>query len=83
MELEKDRRVLKEKKGTQHERGNALLKELLPSEQDIMKCVIQLIFTDADEALHQVHQKQSVMASSSNCQSNLSTNLMNSPLPSC
>ena len=55
VELEEERRVLKDKEGTWHERVDALLKELLPSEQDIVRRVVQSIFTDADEALHQVH----------------------------
>ena len=66
VELEEERRVLKDKEGAQRERADALLKELLPSEQDIAKRVMQSIFTDADEALHQVHRKQSFMASISN-----------------
>ena len=55
VELEEERRVLKDKEGTWRERVDALLKELLPSEQNIMRHVVQSIFTDADEALHQVH----------------------------
>ena len=55
VELEEERRVLKDKEGAWRERADALLKELLPSEQDITRCVVQSIFTDADEALHQVH----------------------------
>ena len=35
-------------------RGGMPCWELLPSEQDVAKRVIQSIFTDADEALHQV-----------------------------
>jgi len=65
-ELEEERRVLKEKEGARRERADALLKELLPSEQDIAKRVVQSIFADADEARHQVPRKQSFMASGSN-----------------
>ena len=55
VELEEERRVLKDKEGAWHERADALLKEHLPSEQDIARRMVQLIFTDTDEALHQVH----------------------------
>jgi predicted ribosome quality control (RQC) complex YloA/Tae2 family protein len=61
MELEESRKALLEKEVARKERADALMKELQPSEQDIAKRVIQAIFTDADEAQHEVRRKQSVM----------------------
>jgi small G protein signaling modulator 3 len=59
IELEENRRVLFEKEVARRERADALMSELQPSEQDIAKRVIQAIFTDADEAQHEVRRKQS------------------------
>ena len=59
IELEQNRRVLSEKELARRERADALMKELQPSEQEIAKRVIQAIFTDADEAQHEVQRQQS------------------------
>ena len=61
IELEENRRVLLEKELARRERADALMKELQPSEQEIAKRVIQAIFTDADEAQHEVRRQQSVI----------------------
>jgi small G protein signaling modulator 3 len=61
VELEENRRVLLEKEVARRERADALMKELQPSEQEIAKRVIQAIFTDADEAQHDVRRQQSFM----------------------
>lgn len=63
LELEEQRRVLQEKELARRERADALMKELQPSEQDIARRVIQSIFTDADEAKHQIRRQQSLMVS--------------------
>ncbi|KAF9458407.1 rab-GTPase-TBC domain-containing protein [Collybia nuda] len=62
VELEEQRRVLQEKELARRERADALMRELQPSEQDIAKKVIQSIFTDADEAKHQIRRQQSLMS---------------------
>lgn len=61
LELEEQRRVLQEKELARRERADALMKELQPSEHDIARRVIQSIFTDADEAKHQIRRQQSLM----------------------
>lgn len=61
IELEESRRTLLEKEIVRRERADALVKELQPSEQDIAKRVIQAVFTDADEAKHEVRRQQSFM----------------------
>lgn len=66
LELEEQRRVLQEKELARRERADALMKELQPSEQDIARRVIQSIFTDADEAKHQIRRQQSLMVSTLN-----------------
>jgi len=63
IELEESRGVLLEKEVARRERADALMSELQPSEQEIAKRVIQAIFTDADEAQHEVRRQQSSMVS--------------------
>ncbi|PFH48478.1 hypothetical protein AMATHDRAFT_81780 [Amanita thiersii Skay4041] len=60
-ELEEDRRLLWEKEIALRRRTEALLGELKPGEADIGRRIVQSIFTDDDEAQHDV-QRQSVMS---------------------
>lgn len=62
-ELEENHRVLQEKDDARRKRAEELIKELLPSERDVAKRVIQSIFTDDDERTHQVERQQSRMVS--------------------
>ncbi|KAF8193339.1 GTPase activating rab protein [Pholiota molesta] len=62
LELEEARRVLKEKEVAKQKRAEELLKELIPSEQDVAKRVIQSLFTNDDEDEHHVLRKLSVLS---------------------
>ncbi|KAF8896638.1 rab-GTPase-TBC domain-containing protein [Infundibulicybe gibba] len=62
MDLEEGRKVLQEKEVARRRRAQDLIKELQPSEQEIARRVIQSIFTDDDEAQHQVRRQQSFMS---------------------
>ncbi|KDR78593.1 hypothetical protein GALMADRAFT_244042 [Galerina marginata CBS 339.88] len=62
LELEEARKILQEKEVAKRKRANELLKELKPSEQEVARRVIQSLFTDDDENVHQVHRKQSVLS---------------------
>jgi small G protein signaling modulator 3 len=62
-ELEEKHRVLQEKESARRTRSEELMKELQPSERDVAKRVIQSIFTDDDERVHQVQRQQSRMVS--------------------
>ncbi|KAF8629644.1 hypothetical protein AX15_003375 [Amanita polypyramis BW_CC] len=61
-ELEENRRLLREKEGALQDRTRALLGELKPSEQDVARRILQSIFTDDDEAQHDVKRGQSVVS---------------------
>ncbi|KAH9481920.1 TBC domain-containing protein C4G8.04 [Psilocybe cubensis] len=62
LELEEARRTLQDKEIAKRKRADELLKELKPSEQEVARRVVQLLFTDDDESEHRVHRKQSVMS---------------------
>ena len=62
-ELEESHRVLQQKESARRTRAEELMKELQPSERDVAKRVIQSIFTDDDEQIHQVQRQQSRMVS--------------------
>ncbi|KIM85069.1 hypothetical protein PILCRDRAFT_817909 [Piloderma croceum F 1598] len=61
-ELEESHRVLQQKESARRTRAEELMKELQPSERDVAKRVIQSIFTDDDEQIHQVKRQQSRMS---------------------
>lgn len=62
LELEENHKSLQLKESSRRKRADELMRELqLPSERDVVKRVIQLIFTDDDERVHQVQRKQSHM----------------------
>lgn len=65
VELEEARKTLQDKEIAKRKRANELLKELKPSEQEVARRVVQLLFTDDDENEHRVHRKQSVLVSNS------------------
>lgn len=59
-ELEESRRVLLEKEAARRTRAEELMKELLPSERDVAKRVIQSLFPNDVEEDHQVLRKHSM-----------------------
>lgn len=61
LEFEETRRVLQQKEVERRKRAEELLKELMPSEQEVARRVIQSLFTDDDEYGHKVKRKQSVL----------------------
>ncbi|KAF8987826.1 rab-GTPase-TBC domain-containing protein [Cyathus striatus] len=61
-ELEESRMLLLEKEASRRARAEELFKELPSLEVDTARRVIQSMFTDDDEDLHQVKRKQSAMA---------------------
>jgi hypothetical protein len=61
LEFEEARRVLQQKEVERKKRAEELLKELMPSEQEVARRVIQSLFTDDDETGHKVKRKQSVL----------------------
>lgn len=67
LELEEARRALREKELARKARAQELLNELVPSEQDIAKRVIQSLFTDDDEDEHRVERKQSTIVRDYQC----------------
>ncbi|KAG2145330.1 rab-GTPase-TBC domain-containing protein [Suillus bovinus] len=60
IELEEHRKLLQEKEAARKDRAETLLSELLPSEREVAKRVIQSIFTDDDEKRHQVQRNGSL-----------------------
>ncbi|KAG2348082.1 TBC-domain-containing protein [Suillus weaverae] len=60
IELEEHRKLLQEKEAARKERAEALLSELLPSEREVAKRVIQSIFTSDDETHHRVQRHGSL-----------------------
>jgi len=67
LEFEETRRVLQQKEVERKKRAEELLKELMPSEQEVARRVIQSLFTDDDETGHKVKRKQSVLVCLKNC----------------
>lgn len=59
--LEDDRALLQEKEAARKERADQLLRELPPSERDIAKRIVQSLFPDDDEHVHQIQRRQSNM----------------------
>jgi Na+/phosphate symporter len=62
-ELEETHRELQQKESARRQRAEELMKELQPSERDVARRVVQSIFTDDDERIHQVQRQQSRMVS--------------------
>lgn len=60
IELEEHRKLLQEKEAARKERAETLLSELLPSEREVAKRVIQSIFTGDDETRHRVQRHGSL-----------------------
>ena len=61
--LEDDRALLQEKEAARKERADQLLRELLPSERDIAGRLLQSLFPDDDEQIHQIQRRQSNLVS--------------------
>ncbi|KAG1821031.1 rab-GTPase-TBC domain-containing protein [Suillus subaureus] len=60
IELEEHRKLLQEKEAARKERAETLLSELLPSEREVAKRVIQSIFIGDDETRHRVQRHGSI-----------------------
>lgn len=69
--LEDDRALLQEKEVARRERANQLLRELPPPERDVARRVLQSLFPDDDEHVHQIHRRQSNVVSSHLVSTNL------------
>ena len=61
--LEDDRALLQEKEAARKERADQLLRELPPSERDIARRILQSLFPDDNEDVHQIQRRQSNMVS--------------------
>ena len=61
--LEDDRALLQEKEAARKERADQLLRELPPSERDVARRILQSLFPDDDENVHQIQRRQSNMVS--------------------
>lgn len=61
--LEDDRALLKEKEAARKERTDQLLRELPPSERDVARRILQSLFPDDDERVHQIQRRQSNLVS--------------------
>ena len=61
--LEDDRALLQEKETTRKERADQLLRELPPPERDIASRILQSLFPDDDEQVHQIQRRQSNLVS--------------------
>ncbi|CAL1715843.1 unnamed protein product [Somion occarium] len=61
-ELEESRKMLLEKETARKARGEELLKQLLPSERDVARRVLQSLFPDDVEEDHQVQRKHSMVS---------------------
>ncbi len=57
--MEESLRVIKEKERARKRRAEELMKELQASDRDIARRVMQSLFTDDDEGIHQVERSQS------------------------
>jgi len=62
--LEDDRALLQEKEAARKARADQLLRELPPSERDVAKRILQSLFPDDDEHVHQIQRRQSNLVSS-------------------
>ena len=62
-EMGESLRVIQEKERARRQRAEELMKELQPSERDIARRVMQSLFTDDDEGMHNVERSQSQMVS--------------------
>lgn len=62
--LEDDRALLQEKEAARKERADQLLRELTASERDVAKRILQSLFPDDDELVHQIQRRQSNLVSS-------------------
>ena len=60
LELEESRKLLEEKQKAGRQRAETLLQELLPSEQEVARRVVQSIFTDDVERRHRVERQESL-----------------------
>lgn len=61
--LEDDRGLLQEKEAARKERTDHLLRELPPSERDVARRILQSLFPDDDENVHQIQRRHSNMVS--------------------
>lgn len=61
--LDDDRALLQEKEAARKERADQLLRELPPSELDIARRILQSLFPDDDEQIHQIQRRQSNLVS--------------------
>lgn len=61
--LEDDRALLEDKEAARKERADQLLRELPPSERDVAKRILQSLFPDDDEHVHQIQRRQSNVVS--------------------
>ena len=61
--LEDDRALLQEREAARKERADQLLRELPPSERDIAGRILQSLFPDDDEQVHQIQRRQSNLVS--------------------
>ena len=61
--LEDDRALLQEKEAARKARADQLLRELPPPERDVAKRILQSLFPDDDEHVHQIQRRQSNLVS--------------------
>ena len=61
--LEDDRALLQEKEAARKERADQLLRELPPSERDVARRILQSLFPDDNEHVHQIQRRQSNLVS--------------------
>ena len=61
--LEDDRALLQEKEAARKARADQLLRELPPSERDVARRILQSLFPDDDEHVHQIQRRQSNLVS--------------------
>ena len=62
-EMEESVRIIQEKERARKQRAEVLMRELQSSERDIARRVMQSLFTDDDEGMHNVERSQSQMVS--------------------
>lgn len=62
-EMEESVRIIQEKERARRQRAEVLMRELQASERDIARRVMQSLFTDDDEGMHNVERSQSQMVS--------------------
>ena len=61
--LEDDRALLQEKEAARKARADQLLRELPSSERDVARRILQSLFPDDDEHVHQIQRRQSNLVS--------------------